>query len=229
MSRDPYLYPGSAVLINKADIRDRDGLIEFERVMTWQRASEPLPPVDVSYDGFRALHRHLFQDVYEWAGEPRIVDMSLAGTPFARAGFIEPAMERQFAQLQAEGCLRDLSREDFAARAAAHISEINAVHPFRDGNGRTQRLFLEALAEQAGHVFETERIERESWREASIAGYGGEYGPMTNVIGQALGERDRDQEKAPGSRRAAIREQYRAEQQDGKRAPEKEPHDRGGR
>jgi cell filamentation protein len=81
---DPYVYPGTQVLINKEDIRDAEELAVFERVMSAQRMSEQLPAVEISAAGYRALHRHLFQDVYEWAGEPRTVALAKGSSMFCR-------------------------------------------------------------------------------------------------------------------------------------------------
>jgi cell filamentation protein len=80
---DPYCYPGSAVLRNKLDIRDAAALEAFEEEVTRERAAEPLPAGKLSVTHFRAIHRHLFQDVYTWAGGLRTVRMSKGGSMFA--------------------------------------------------------------------------------------------------------------------------------------------------
>jgi cell filamentation protein len=69
---DPYVYPGTNVLINKEGIRDKAELDQFERVMTAVRLREGVPEVALTTDGYRAIHRHIFQEVYRWAGEFRI-------------------------------------------------------------------------------------------------------------------------------------------------------------
>jgi cell filamentation protein len=66
---DPYSYPGTSVLKNKLDLKDADDLAEFEAEITNQRALEPLPEGNFDYEHYRSLHHHLFQDVYDWAGE----------------------------------------------------------------------------------------------------------------------------------------------------------------
>ena len=94
--------------------------------------------------GYRALHHHIFQDVYDWAGEYRTVNIAKTHL-FCLAPFIEKEMGRQFRELNAENNLQRLDMDTFADRAAHHIIELNAIHPFREGNGRTNRLFLEVL------------------------------------------------------------------------------------
>jgi cell filamentation protein len=78
------------------------------------------------------------------------------------------------------------SRRAFADKAGEIIGDINYVHPFREGNGRTQALYLEALARQAGHPIDLTRLVRESWMEASKAAHAGRYGPFADCIRAAL-------------------------------------------
>lgn len=183
---DPYVYPGTQVLRNLLDIRDAAGLQTAERLLSAQRLERSLPDVPITYDGYKALHRHLFERLYEWAGEPRSVNIAKGETIFAPPGRIDPLMERQFMLLGHERFLENLTPERFASRAAVYVSEINAVHPFREGNGRAQRAFLQVLARQAGHQVDLQRIEPTAWLNASISGFAADYGPMTAVIGAAL-------------------------------------------
>jgi cell filamentation protein len=142
---DPYIYENSNVLKNKEGIRDADELERFERLMMTERQSQGLPDVPLTADGFRELHHHLFQDVFEWAGEIRTVDMAKNNDPFCRAAYVDAELDKRFAAIQAENGLKGLSAEQFADRAGEHISELNAIHPFREGSGRTMRAFLEVL------------------------------------------------------------------------------------
>ena len=132
----------------------------------------------------KAIHRHLFQDVYEWAGHSRdervrLSDGSIAtepilrkmeGKPFMEGPQIAKAMNSITQKLAAENHLRKLDREAFAVRAADLLVELNGVHPFREGNGRTQRVFLEALADNAGYKLDFSVVSRERMIQASIAG-----------------------------------------------------------
>jgi len=187
---DPYVYPGTDVLINKENIRDHEQLEAFERVMTANRM-ETLPAgIPLTADGYRQIHRYIFQDVYDWAGRDRSVNISKGGDPFCFAPFIAGQLEQRFAIIQAEDGLKGLAPEEFAARAAEHICELNAIHPFREGNGRTQRAFLERLAEHAGHPIALERIDPAVWIEASIRSFRqGDYSPMRAVIAGLMDDR----------------------------------------
>ena len=95
-------------------------------------------------------------------------------------------MTKRFQLIGEENQLRDLSPEVFATRAADHLIEINAIHPFREGNGRTQRLFLEVLASQAGHTIRSKDIYPKPWHAASIEGFAGNNQPMTALIQAAI-------------------------------------------
>jgi cell filamentation protein len=189
---DPYVYSGTGVLINKESIRDQGELETFERVMTAARL-EALPTMSpLTEDSYRQLHRHILQDVYEWAGEYRTVNIAKGGHMFCLVPYIADQVRQRFATIQAEGGLALSSREDFVSRAAEHISELNAIHPFRDGNGRTLRAFLEGLADHAGYCAAVERIDPDAWIDASIRGFrDGEYEPTRRVIDSAVVDVDR--------------------------------------
>jgi cell filamentation protein len=96
------------------------------------------------------IHKYLFQDVYSWAGKLRTVDVS-KGTYFCRAQFIADQFNKLYQELKSENFLRDYaSSTRMADRLAYYLGEINMIHPFREGNGRTQRVYIELLCRQNG-------------------------------------------------------------------------------
>ncbi len=99
----------------------------------------------------QAIHRYLFQDVFPWAGEFRIVNISKGSSNFGPAMHIAGALKEQFDKLAQEKAMVGLAVPAFVERAAFYLGEINAIHPFREGNGRTQREFIRQLALHAGH------------------------------------------------------------------------------
>jgi cell filamentation protein len=99
----------------------------------------------------RSIHRHLFQDVFPWAGDLRVVNISKGNSNFGPAVHIASALEDALTKLHREQLLIHLTAPAFAARAAFYLGEINAIHPFREGNGRTQREFVRQLALHAAH------------------------------------------------------------------------------
>jgi cell filamentation protein len=130
---DPYCYPGTTVLKNRLGLRDQARLDAFEKEVTSARADADVPSGRLSYRHYRAIHRHLFQDVYSWAGRIRTVRISKGGNPFCYPEHIDREMKRLFADLQTWKFLRGLGAAEFAAGAAHFLAEVNAIHPFREG------------------------------------------------------------------------------------------------
>ncbi len=143
------------------------------------RRLETLPhDLPITPAGYREIHRYILQDLYDWAGEYRWVDTGRTG-PFCKAEFIAAQMDKRFAAIIGENNLRGLDAATFAARAAEHISELNAIHSFLDGNGRALRAFLEILVEQAGHNIDLARVDPQAWNDASARSFHkADYAPM---------------------------------------------------
>jgi cell filamentation protein, protein adenylyltransferase len=118
------------------------------------------------------------------------VDIAKNNDLFCLAPYIGRELARRFEAIQAENALLGLDAEQFVARAAIHLSELNAVHPFREGNGRTQRAFLFVLGRQAGHEVDLARIDPQAWNAASRESFRtGNSTPLRDVIAPALGLR----------------------------------------
>jgi len=161
---DPYTYPGTDVLCNIAGIRDWRRLADFEANSTFTRLVELQAKglkgkFDVAH--LRAIHKYIFQDVFDWAGEFRTVNISKGGNFFGAASFVGPALEDVLQKLPRENYLRQLDAENLARRAGYYLGEINAVHPFREGNGRTQREYIRQLGLQAEYRIDWGRITRD--------------------------------------------------------------------
>lgn len=187
MSVDPYSYPGTDVLINKENIRDADELRRFERMATGQRLMEGVPQVALTATGLRQLHQHLFQDVFAWAGQYRTVDIEKGGSFFCKADYIKTQLDKRFQAIAADGGWMNATPAAFAARAGDHLAEINAIHPFREGNGRALRALLVVLARHAGLDIDLRRIDPPQWNEASrISFLSGDAAPMVAVIAKAI-------------------------------------------
>jgi cell filamentation protein len=137
----------------------------------------------------RAIHRHLFQDIYEWAGELRTVEISKGRQQFQLRKFIETGIADVHGRLVRARFLNGLPAAAFAREAAVILGDINYVHPFREGNGRTQLQYLKQLAATAGHTLELARIRGPLWIEASIASHSADYGPLAEVLRSALNSR----------------------------------------
>jgi cell filamentation protein len=188
-SDDPYCYPGTSVLKNRLDIRDPAALSEFEALITAQRADEPLPLARLDVDAYRAIHRHLFGDLYEWAGEYRTIRISKGASAFCYPEHIEREMARLFESLADEDWLADLAATPFAPKAAHVLAELNAIHPFREGNGRTQNVFLGIMADRAGHSLEFARLDPPAFLTAMIESFTGREEMLANQIRSLMSNR----------------------------------------
>lgn len=175
---DPYCYPGTVTLKNKLGIRDPAALAAFEAEIVLQRALEPLPEGRLNVGQLKAVHRHLFQDVYPWAGRYRTVRISKDNSTFCYPEHIAPTLATLFSWLKERNYLRALDPEGFASQSAHFLSELNAIHAFREGNGRTQLTFMGLLAERAGHPLAFQRLEPQPFLDAMICGFRGNEQPL---------------------------------------------------
>ncbi len=187
MSDSGYCYPPDyTVLKNKLGIHDAAQLEEIERSLVVQRLREKIPEGDFDLEHLKAIHHHLFQDLYEWAGKIRTVEISKETQQFQFRKFIETGMADVHRRIVECNYLQGFSAQEFACKAGEILGDINYVHPFREGNGRTQLPYLKQLAEQAGHRMDLTRLEKNQWLQASRKAHQGEYKLMAQCIERAI-------------------------------------------
>lgn len=182
---DSYTYPDSDVLKNKGNLTDQDALEAFEADATAIRLLEiSQHPIQGKFDlaHLQGIHFHIFQDVYDWAGQLRTVDISKGSSRFAHCGMIQDYLGRQLDKLPVECFLKNLPPEEFVQRIAFYMGEINAAHPFREGNGRAQRAFCGQLAEQAGYFISFDEASRDETLAAMIASFHGDQKPLIALL-----------------------------------------------
>ena len=235
MSDDPYLYPDTQTLKNNNGIHDSDRLEEVERVLSRLSIRQPLSPLPaMTPEGLQQIHRHIFGRVYPWAGEFRTIGIEKIVTgdktvAFERGPFVKPAVARFFGELNADNCLRGLDAKTFAFRAAVYMEDLNFIHPFREGNGRAQRLFLECLAHQAGHTLDQARIDERGWMDGSIQSFrqpvDGTHDIMTRTIEQALTDSNSKESTRSDAVARAIERVKKKEERDAENT--RDPDNRG--
>jgi cell filamentation protein len=179
---DPGHYPGTSVLINLLDIRDQAELGAFESEIVSARGEEPLPEGNFDLAHYRAIHRHLFGDVYAWAGTPRTIRTGKGGNWFCYPENIDAQLRDLFRGLARNDYLRGRSAEAFAEGAAAFLAYLNAIHPFREGNGRAQLAFMALLSEQAGYHLAYEGMDPTAMLQAMIRSFSGDEEPLAAII-----------------------------------------------
>ena len=164
-------YEGTAVLINKLDIRDEMQLAEVESIITTTKISMLLGE---RYEGgFTAehycdIHRAVFEDLYDWAGKIREVELSKKGTHFHSPKGLERDLGLLFEYLNSQRCFMGEPTEQFAEHMAEFYNDINLLHPFREGNGRAQRVLITQLAKRAGYDIDFTLVDKDRMMIATI-------------------------------------------------------------
>lgn len=188
MSWDPYLDLQAGVLRNRLGITDAGELAQAEANFTSVRISQLLAhPLPGRYDlpHLQAFHRHIFGEVYDWAGELRTVSIG-KGQPFCFPQHLMSYGDAVFRKLARAGQLSGLDREDFVDGLTELLADINALHPFREGNGRTQRAFLAQLARAAGHTIRWAAMDPAVNIAASLAAHCGDDTLLHTMLDQLV-------------------------------------------
>jgi cell filamentation protein len=177
VSWDPYLDLQSGVLRNLLGITDAGELATAEAELTSYRLIElhtsPLPGrYDLAH--LQAFHRYIFGDLYDWAGELRTVTLGKGGALFCHPQHLVATADELFTRLARDRHLRGRGRVEFVDGLTALLAEVNALHPFREGNGRTQRAFLAQLARGAGYRIRWADLDPEANTAASAAARAGD-------------------------------------------------------
>ena len=175
---DPYCYRRTSTLKNKLDLRDYNELEAFEHESVSAKGDEPLPTGRFDPNHYRAIHHHLFGAVYDWAGEYRTVRTAKGGDMFCYPEYIAGQMDLLFASLSDPAFAKGSPKEGFITAAATFLADLNAIHPFREGNGRTQLTFLFLLGERAGHPLDMARIRPQTMLNAMVESFHGRLGAL---------------------------------------------------
>lgn len=192
---DQYTYANSEVLKNNFGIKDSMLLHAYERKYVTKRLTELFEaPTQGDFDlkHLKEIHRHLFQDVYTWAGQIRQIDIGKVDQlnqqlhEFCPSERIEGFAEDIARSLKKVNYLKDFSKDEFSQKAAIVMGELNELHPFREGNGRTQREFMRQLGVNAGWELNFTGISKERMIEASVAAMRMDYRQLDDLIKESL-------------------------------------------
>lgn len=195
--QDPYINQSSECLRNLFGIKDSEELSRVETALVLNRCYElELASLDKAVDKefdfqhLKDIHKHLFQDVYDWAGQVRHVDLSKGETRFLPHQLIEKGAHSIFSGLKEQNYLKGLAPDDFSKNAGYYLGEINHIHPFREGNGRAQREFINQLAQHNGYHIEWGNVTQKQMIEASIEADRRNTEPLATLIHENLADRD---------------------------------------
>jgi len=189
---DPYTDPNTGFLRNKLGITDSDELDRAEAFWTAAQMARLHrhggTHIEGSYDlaHLQAFHRFLFDEIYDWAGEIRTVAIAKTDL-FCLPQFLEAYAADVFGKLARANHLQGLSRSEFLDRLAEAVGNVNALHPFREGNGRTQRVFFSQLARDAGHPIDWQGLDAQQNLIASQASLRGDLAPLGALLDDHVG------------------------------------------
>lgn len=178
-------YENTTVLINKFGLRNEEHLNEIEQNITMgliTKASIEIPFENVDFEFYKSLHRYVFSDIYEWAGEIRKVNISKKGTNFCPVEKIKENGLRIFNNLHKSNFLKGLEGDEFTDKFVELYCELNYLHPFREGNGRIQRLFLSMLLRYNEKKIDFAEINEDLFMIATIKSVSGDIFMLKDIF-----------------------------------------------
>ena len=166
-----YCYPDSNVLKNKLNIRENKLLKTAEEEITLIKQMELLKnPIKGNFSKAHLMniHKFIFEDIYSFAGKIRKEQISKADTMFYPPNLIDRELDKVFAKIKEKNMLRETDREKVFDNLAYVMAELNIIHPFREGNGRSIREFIRLMAKRMGYDLNWGNVDKEELLEASI-------------------------------------------------------------
>lgn len=147
-------YPGTTILVNKLGLKSQEALDQAEKIAVTLHSVEiekEYNGLPLSFNYYCSIHKRLFGDIYEWAGSLRTVEIAKKETKFCKPEDIFQIGEAMFLRLQKNSYFKYLPRVKYIENISEFYNDLNLLHPFREGNGRTQRLFFSLLIRHSGH------------------------------------------------------------------------------
>ena len=184
-SQSIYCYPNTDVLINSANIMEASALAQYEGDVTairqYMLEEKPIKG-RFGLTHLKRIHHCIFQDVYPFAGKLRLEDIWKGDTFFCKTQFIEDNLNSILRKLKEEGLLKRLGAKKFVERASFYLSELNMIHPFREGNGRTIREFIRCLGLRIGWKIDWSRLDSKELLHATIAAVDGNMEHLARLL-----------------------------------------------
>lgn len=166
-----YCYQNSNTLINKLEIKDQATLQKYEaRITAAKLLALRQKGITGNFDKnhFVSIHKYIFEDIYPFSGKFRTENIAKGYFRFAEWEYIEEELDKLLLKLKNENYLNEKSEEELAKALAYYMSELNVLHPFREGNGRTIREFIRQLALKNGYTLNLKKVEPQKMLNASI-------------------------------------------------------------
>lgn len=183
-------YPNTTVLINKLGIQDQSELNSVERQFVLLKSSQAEQETifkNIDFNFYKELHKQLFGDLYEWAGTVRSMNFSKKGTIFCNFEDIERIGTLKFQRLAEQNYLKGLTKSRFIDELTEFYHDMNMLHPFREGNGRTLRLFITLLVRNAGYTLNFSDCDNDLLMIATIKAAQGDFSLLKEVFSELVG------------------------------------------
>lgn len=190
MTTDPYSQDG--VLKNKFGEKDPKKLEILEKRSTirgWIKLQNELiatPNLKLDTALIKKIHKNLFEDVYDWAGQYRTVNIVKGKTMFANAMYVPAALEDLVTKLNRDITSKSITSNNVSEKLAYYYGELNMIHPFREGNGRTQKIFIEKVADKLGYTLQLEKIDSKKLLEVTIESVNGTGRPLKKAFEEVI-------------------------------------------
>lgn len=171
IEQSKYCYENTNVLINKLNIKNTKDLLYYEAKLTAAKSlGLRLRGITGKFDKkhYLSIHKYLFEDIYPFAGKLREENISKGEFRFAQWEYIEPELDRLMKQLLEENYLKGLNKIELAKKLSYYLAELNVLHPFREGNGRTNREFIRQLALKNSYILNLKKVPPQQTLQASI-------------------------------------------------------------
>lgn len=170
-------------LDNKFNIVNYNDISKFEYQTTADKSMELksngfFRNAPINFETLCAIHKYLLGDIYPWAGTIREVNLYKEDSEFCRADYLENGLNQYFKELLKDNNLKGYNKEDFCELLAYYTNELNFLHPFREGNGRSKRLFLSELSLQAGWEIDFSKIDSKQLLMCEILAFGNTEGAI---------------------------------------------------
>mgnify|MGYP000148278334 CR=1 FL=1 len=169
-----YEYPDCDVLKNKMGIKDADLLDKVERGITADRLRQlNEKPISGNFDfeHLSKIHKYVFKDIYDWAGKTRVEEVTKGNTNFAPSRFVvEGLKDTVFKPLKKDNYCKGMNVDELSNKLSGYYCELNFAHPFREGNGRTQREFIRELAAKNGFVLDWSKADTKDLLDKTVQG-----------------------------------------------------------
>ncbi|MEA3423871.1 MAG: Fic family protein [Bacillota bacterium] len=185
-----YCYSGTDIYKNKFKIMDSKRLSEVESDLVSNRLIEmSRNPIRGRFGvaHFLKIHKYMFQDVYYFAGKTREEDIWKGNTFFCKCEYIKSSLSEVLLKLKSEKYLKECNDKDIVSRLAFYMSELNMIHPFREGNGRAIREFIRILAHKNNYIINWQYVDSEMLFSATIMAADCQYDLLEECIMIALG------------------------------------------